>query len=101
MWSPHVNVSSPSSPTGESARDSGASPSPPADDGPGAVGEGVPHSHHESSVFLPDRSITNLSALEAAEREIESFKRFDFYFEPPRHKPRVQLDVNALRPANK
>ncbi|KPJ12607.1 hypothetical protein RR48_02240 [Papilio machaon] len=95
----HTGISSPIS---QGECDNGAiSPSPPNDDGPGAIGEGAPHSRHESSVFLPDRTITNLSALEAAEREIESFKRFDFYFEPPQHKPRVALDVNALRPGHK
>ncbi|XP_045541278.1 uncharacterized protein LOC106713427 isoform X2 [Papilio machaon] len=95
----HTGISSPIS---QGECDNGTiSPSPPNDDGPGAIGEGAPHSRHESSVFLPDRTITNLSALEAAEREIESFKRFDFYFEPPQHKPRVALDVNALRPGHK
>ncbi|XP_068627387.1 uncharacterized protein [Battus philenor] len=89
-----VNASSPGSPEGETVLGSGgASPCPALDEGPGAIGERAPHSHHESSVFLPDRSITNLSALEAAEREIESFKRFDFYFEPPRHKPRCQHPI--------
>uniref|UniRef100_A0A2A4K746 Uncharacterized protein n=1 Tax=Heliothis virescens TaxID=7102 RepID=A0A2A4K746_HELVI len=51
----------------------------------------------ECHVFLPDCSITNLSELELSEREIESFKRFDFYFSPPQHKPKVRLDVAAMR----
>ncbi|KAI5637228.1 hypothetical protein NE865_10125 [Phthorimaea operculella] len=53
------------------------------------------HIPHDSSVFAPDRSITNLSSLEVSEREIESFKRFEYFFEPPPHKPKVQLDLKA------
>ncbi|KAJ8706492.1 hypothetical protein PYW07_012570 [Mythimna separata] len=45
-------------------------------------------------ILVSIASITNLSTLEVSEREIESFKRFDFYFEPPQHKPKVQLDVS-------
>ncbi|KAH9637589.1 hypothetical protein HF086_014229 [Spodoptera exigua] len=100
-----------SSPTGSSVQSTssggggvsqlppGAGPAtPPADDrrfGP----IGARHAHPESSVFLPDSSITNLSVLEVSEREIESFKRFDFYFEPPQHKPKVQLDVRDIAAA--
>ncbi|GBP85734.1 hypothetical protein EVAR_62533_1 [Eumeta japonica] len=49
-----------------------------------------------TSVFVPDRSITNLNELESSERDIESFKRFEFYFEPPKHKPRVQFNVHDI-----
>ncbi|XP_047543122.1 uncharacterized protein LOC125075427 [Vanessa atalanta] len=81
----HSVQSSVSSMTCESACDSG--------------GTSPPQHRPESSVFLPDRSITNLSSLEVSEREIESFKRFDFYFEPPQHKPKVQLDVRDIAAA--
>ncbi|KAM3956090.1 LOW QUALITY PROTEIN: uncharacterized protein ACR2FA_009981 [Aphomia sociella] len=106
------------SPTGDSSGLSGVSgvsgvsgASPDDENGFGAVGSRHPHARHhvnpaltvpmstESSIFLPDRSITNLSALDLTEREIESFKRFDFYFEPPLHKPKVQFDVKDIAAA--
>ncbi|VVC98153.1 unnamed protein product, partial [Leptidea sinapis] len=65
----------------------------------GSAGATPLQPHPEGSVFLPDRSITNLSSLDVSEREIESFKRFDFYFEPPQHKPKVQLDVRDIAAA--
>ncbi|CAK1552918.1 unnamed protein product [Leptosia nina] len=83
--------SSTSSVTCESACDSGGA-SPPDHHMP------PPHPP-ESSVFLPDRNITNLSTLEVTDREIESFKRFDYFFEPPQHKPKVQLDVRDIAAA--
>lgn len=74
-------------------------PVPPRGFGP--VGHPPPGAGHESSVFLPDASITNLSSLDLSEREIESFKRFEFYFEPPQHKPKVCLDVRDIANALK
>ncbi|KAJ0184302.1 hypothetical protein K1T71_000725 [Dendrolimus kikuchii] len=94
-----------SSPTGSSVGSLGGSGgsgggSPPHRDARlGPIGAKTTTNHNESSVFLPDSSITNLSSLEVSEREIESFKRFDFYFEPPQHKPKVQLDVRDIAAA--
>ncbi|XP_077292678.1 uncharacterized protein LOC143915754 [Arctopsyche grandis] len=49
-----------------------------------------------SSIFAPDQSITNLNELDSSERDIESFKRFDFYFEPPKNKPKISLNVQDI-----
>lgn len=47
------------------------------------------------NIFAPNQMV-NLSELESEERDIESFKRFDYYFEPPKHKPKINLNVNDI-----
>lgn len=40
--------------------------------------------------------MVNLSELESEERDIESFKRFDYYFNPPKNKPKVNINVKDI-----
>lgn len=47
------------------------------------------------SVFVPNQSV-NLSELESEERDIESFKRFNWYFEPPKNKPKINFNVKDI-----
>lgn len=37
-----------------------------------------------------------MSELESEERDIESFKRFNYYFEPPKNKPKINLNVKDI-----
>lgn len=52
------------------------------------------------SVFAPNQTV-NLSELESEERDIESFKRFDYYFEPPKNKPKVNFNVKDIKVRSK
>lgn len=52
------------------------------------------------SIFAPNQTV-NLSELESEERDIESFKRFNYYFKPPVHKPKVNFDVKNIVLAKK
>ena len=52
------------------------------------------------SIFAPNQTV-NLNELESDEREIESFKRFNYYFEPPKNKPKVNLNVKDIVVNNK
>lgn len=52
------------------------------------------------NVFVPNSAV-NLNELESEEREIESFKRFNYYYEPPKNKPKVNLDVKGIVVAKK
>lgn len=47
------------------------------------------------NVFAPNQTI-NLSELEFEEREIESFKRFDYFFSPPKNKPKVNINMKDI-----
>ncbi|XP_026464708.1 putative uncharacterized protein DDB_G0282133 [Ctenocephalides felis] len=47
------------------------------------------------NIFAPNQMV-NLSELESEERDIESFKRFNYYFEPPKNKPKINLNVNDI-----
>lgn len=38
----------------------------------------------------------NLNELESEERDIETFKRFNYYFEPPKNKPKVNLNLKDI-----
>lgn len=51
--------------------------------------------HNTDSVFVPNQSV-NLSELESEERDIESFKRFNYYFEPPKNKPKINFNVKDI-----
>lgn len=39
--------------------------------------------------------------MESEERDIESFKRFNYYFEPPKNKPKVNLNLKDIVVNNK
>lgn len=52
------------------------------------------------SIFAPNQTV-NLSELASEEREIESFKRFNYYFKPPANKPKVNFDVKNIVLAKK
>lgn len=41
-------------------------------------------------------SAVNLNELESDERDIEQFKRFNYYFEPPKNKLKVNFDVKGM-----
>lgn len=45
--------------------------------------------------------MVNLNELESEERDIESFKRFNYYFDPPKTKPKINLNVKDIVVANK
>lgn len=47
------------------------------------------------SVFVPNQSVS-LSELESDDRDIEAFKRFNYYFEPPKNKPKVNFNVKDI-----
>lgn len=47
------------------------------------------------NVFAPNERI-NLNELPSDEREIESFKRFNYFFEPPKNKMKVNLNVQDI-----
>lgn len=47
------------------------------------------------SIFAPNQTV-NLNELESEERDIESFKRFNYYFEPPKNKPKVNFNVKDI-----
>lgn len=49
----------------------------------------------DDAVFAPNQQVL-LSDLETEEREIESFKRFDYYFKPPANKPKVNFDIRNI-----
>lgn len=51
--------------------------------------------HPTDSVFLPNQSV-DLSKLGPEEREIESFKRFNWYFQPPKNKPKINFNVKDI-----
>lgn len=50
--------------------------------------------HHPESVFEPNQ--INLNELTSDEREIESFKRFNYFFDPPKNKMKVNLNVQDI-----
>lgn len=63
---------------------------------------GIPHhpqqqqqQHRMESVFEPNQQI-NLNELPSDERDIESFKRFNYFFEPPKSKLKVNLNVQDI-----
>lgn len=37
-----------------------------------------------------------MSELESEERDIETFKRFNYYFEPPKNKPKINFNVKDI-----
>lgn len=43
----------------------------------------------------------NLNELESEERDIETFKRFNYYFNPPKNKPKINFDVKGIVVAKK
>lgn len=45
--------------------------------------------------------MVNLNELESEERDIESFKRFNYYFDPPKNKPKINLNVKDIVVSNK
>lgn len=47
------------------------------------------------NIFAPNQMV-NLNELESEERDIESFKRFNYYFDPPKSKPKINLNVKDL-----
>ncbi|XP_055716056.1 uncharacterized protein LOC129809929 isoform X3 [Phlebotomus papatasi] len=47
------------------------------------------------SIFAPNQKV-NLNELESEERDIETFKRFNYYFEPPKNKPKVNLNLKDI-----
>ncbi|GAB0092497.1 uncharacterized protein DMENIID0001_074930 [Sergentomyia squamirostris] len=47
------------------------------------------------SIFAPNQQV-NLNELESEERDIETFKRFNYYFEPPKNKPKVNLNLKDI-----
>lgn len=49
----------------------------------------------DDAVFAPNQQVL-LSELETEEREIESFKRFDYYFKPPANKLKVNFDIKDI-----
>ena len=57
--------------------------------GPVAAGGG-----HPESVFEPAQ--INLNERSPDERDIESFKRFNYFFEPPKSKMKVNLNVQDI-----
>lgn len=52
------------------------------------------------NIFAPNQMV-NLNELESEERDIESFKRFNYYFDPPKTKPKINLNVKDIVVANK
>lgn len=46
-------------------------------------------------IFAPNQTV-NLSELESEERDIESFKRFDYFFDPPKNKPKINLNIKDI-----
>lgn len=52
------------------------------------------------SIFAPNQTV-NLNELESEERDVESFKRFNYLFEPPKHKPKVNFNVKDIVVAKK
>lgn len=56
--------------------------------------------YHTENIFIPNQSV-NLNELEVEERDIETFKRFDYYFEPPKYKPKVNFNVKDIVVAKK
>lgn len=59
-----------------------------------AMGLGMSSHRHVESVFEPNQ--VNLNDLPSDEREIESFKRFNYFFEPPKSKLKVNLNVQDI-----
>lgn len=53
----------------------------------------------DSSLFTPNQQLS-LNDLESEERDIETFKRFNYYFKPPATKPKVNFDVKNFMMAN-
>jgi hypothetical protein len=49
----------------------------------------------DNSIFAPNQ-LVNLEQLDADDRDIESFKRFDYSFDPPKNKPKVNLNVKDM-----
>lgn len=47
------------------------------------------------NIFAPNQMV-NLNELESEERDIESFKRFNYYFDPPKNKPKINLNVKEI-----
>lgn len=52
------------------------------------------------NIFAPNQAV-NLNDLETEEREIETFKRFNYYFDPPKTKPKINLNVKDIVVNNK
>lgn len=61
----------------------------------GGLGMGSQQQHRMESVFEPNQQI-NLNELPCDERDIESFKRFNYFFEPPKSKLKVNLNVQDI-----
>lgn len=60
--------------------------------------EGMSSTHgrgNVESVFEPNQ-VLNLNDLPSDERDIESFKRFNYFFEPPKSKMKVNLNVQDI-----
>lgn len=51
-------------------------------------------------LFAPNQRVS-LHDLESEERDIESFKRFNYYFKPPANKQKVNFDVKNFMLANR
>lgn len=51
------------------------------------------------NIFAPNQMV-NLNELESEERDIESFKRFNYYFDPPKNKPKINLNVKDIMANN-
>ncbi|XP_055588217.1 uncharacterized protein LOC129740536 [Uranotaenia lowii] len=49
----------------------------------------------ENNIFAPNQMV-NLNELESEERDIEAFKRFNYYFDPPKDKTKINLNVKEL-----
>lgn len=47
------------------------------------------------NVFVPNSAV-NLNELESEERDIETFKRFNYYFEPPKNKPKINFNMKDI-----
>lgn len=41
-------------------------------------------------------SAVDLNELEQEERDIETFKRFNYFFDPPKNKPKINFDVKGI-----
>lgn len=52
-------------------------------------------SFNTDHIFAPNQAIS-LNELEAEERDIESFKRFNYFFDPPKNKPKVNFNVKDI-----
>lgn len=49
----------------------------------------------ETNLFVPN-SLLNLNELESSERDVKAFQRFNFDFQNPKEKPKVNVNLNDL-----